>query len=150
MISYSTNWMGPISMDWYEKNGVDYEKVKYSGGRIDIYGLDPEEFWGGRGEHSLPLMRTEDWNLFSDWLDDFESEELMSLIEILQEYRQDTGHVIRWWKDDEWLNVLEEWKNAEESEVSCKTHPDAPHGFNRNASHSMGRYVCNCEFWEEK
>lgn len=33
-------------------------------------------------------------------------------------------------------------------EVPCKTHPDAPHGFNRNASHSMGRYVCDCEFWE--
>ena len=34
-------------------------------------------------------------------------------------------------------------------EVPCKTHPDAPHGFNRNASHSLGRYVCDCEFWEE-
>jgi len=34
-------------------------------------------------------------------------------------------------------------------EVPCKTHPDAPHGFNRNSSHSLGRYVCDCEFWEE-
>lgn len=34
-------------------------------------------------------------------------------------------------------------------EVKCKTHPDAPHGFLRNASHSMDRYVCECEFWEE-
>lgn len=34
-------------------------------------------------------------------------------------------------------------------EVPCKTHPNAPHGFNRNASHSLGRYVCDCEFWEE-
>jgi len=33
-------------------------------------------------------------------------------------------------------------------EVPCKTHPDAPHGFNRNASHSEGRYVCDCEYWE--
>ncbi len=30
----------------------------------------------------------------------------------------------------------------------CKDHPDAPHGFDRNASHSAGRYVCECEFWE--
>lgn len=30
----------------------------------------------------------------------------------------------------------------------CKTHPDAPHGFLRNASHSEGRYVCECEYWE--
>lgn len=33
-------------------------------------------------------------------------------------------------------------------EVPCKTHPDAPHGFNRNASHAEGRYVCDCEHWE--
>ena len=31
----------------------------------------------------------------------------------------------------------------------CKTHPSAPHGFLRNASHNSGRYVCECEHWEE-
>jgi hypothetical protein len=31
----------------------------------------------------------------------------------------------------------------------CKTHPSAPHGFLRNASHNAGRYVCECEHWEE-
>jgi hypothetical protein len=30
----------------------------------------------------------------------------------------------------------------------CKDHPDAPHGFDRNASHSEDRYVCECEYWE--
>jgi len=29
----------------------------------------------------------------------------------------------------------------------CSNHIDAPHGFNRNASHSVGRYVCDCEGW---
>ncbi|NBU33799.1 hypothetical protein EBS40_04165 [bacterium] len=33
--------------------------------------------------------------------------------------------------------------------VQCNPHPDAPHGFMRDASHSAGRYVCECEFWEE-
>jgi hypothetical protein len=33
--------------------------------------------------------------------------------------------------------------------MTCKTHPDAPHGFVRSASHSEDRYVCECEFWEE-
>lgn len=33
--------------------------------------------------------------------------------------------------------------------VPCKTHPDAPHGFCRNSSHTAGRYVCECEHWEE-
>lgn len=31
---------------------------------------------------------------------------------------------------------------------TCNPHPDAPHGFNRNASHSEDRYVCDCEGWE--
>jgi hypothetical protein len=30
----------------------------------------------------------------------------------------------------------------------CKDHLDAPHGFDRNASHSADRYVCECEGWE--
>jgi hypothetical protein len=30
----------------------------------------------------------------------------------------------------------------------CKTDPRAPHGFDRNASHSADRYVCECESWE--
>ena len=33
--------------------------------------------------------------------------------------------------------------------MTCKTHPDAPHGFMRDASHSAGEYVCECAFWEE-
>jgi hypothetical protein len=32
--------------------------------------------------------------------------------------------------------------------MTCKTHPDAPHGFDRNGSHSEDRYVCMCEHWE--
>ena len=34
------------------------------------------------------------------------------------------------------------------SSVKCNPHPDAPHGFLRDASHSAGRYVCECESWE--
>jgi hypothetical protein len=33
-------------------------------------------------------------------------------------------------------------------EPSCKDHPDAPHGFDRNASHNADRYVCDCEGWQ--
>ena len=31
--------------------------------------------------------------------------------------------------------------------AKCSDHPDAPHGFNRSASHAEGRYVCDCEGW---
>jgi len=37
---------------------------------------------------------------------------------------------------------------AAEPEAECSDHPDAPHGFDRNASHNSGRYVCTCEGWE--
>ena len=30
---------------------------------------------------------------------------------------------------------------------ACLTHTDAPHGFNRNASHTNNRYTCDCEGW---
>jgi hypothetical protein len=30
---------------------------------------------------------------------------------------------------------------------NCNPHPDAPHGFDRNASHNEGRSVCDCESW---
>ena len=29
----------------------------------------------------------------------------------------------------------------------CSNHSDAPHGFDRNASHNEVRYVCTCEGW---
>jgi len=54
----------------------------------------------------------------------------------------------------EWMNWLVEkaWNEAQKAAWSetppCKTHPDAPHGFDRNASHSADRYVCECEGWE--
>ena len=123
MISYSTNWMGPISMTWFRDRGlteyttkVQKEDCKYTGrkkgevysheeiaisysaGRIDIYGVPGELY---PIEYSLPIMRSEDWNLFSTWLDDLETETLWTFEQILEEYRQDTGHVIRWWKEEE-------------------------------------------------
>jgi len=49
---------------------------------------------------------------------------------------------------------LDNWRKesddgADDGVVKCKTHPDAPHGFLRNASHNADRYVCECEHWEE-
>jgi hypothetical protein len=32
--------------------------------------------------------------------------------------------------------------------MKCKDHPEAPHGFDRDASHAAGEYVCECESWE--
>ncbi len=37
---------------------------------------------------------------------------------------------------------------GQRSGIRCNEHPDAPHSFMRDASHSAGRYVCECESWE--
>jgi hypothetical protein len=49
------------------------------------------------------------------------------------------------------IEALEACKEALEQpaqEVECSNHPDAPHGFCRDASHIAGRYVCECEGWK--
>lgn len=38
-------------------------------------------------------------------------------------------------------------ETSKPDEHACHAHPDAPHGFNRNASHTADRYVCDCEGW---
>jgi hypothetical protein len=35
------------------------------------------------------------------------------------------------------------------TERECNPHPNAPHGFLRQASHAANRYVCECEWWDE-
>jgi hypothetical protein len=46
------------------------------------------------------------------------------------------------------VNIVTGLRLKEPEDVSCKTHPDAPHGFDRNMSHTLDRYVCECEYWE--
>lgn len=51
--------------------------------------------------------------------------------------------------NDEFIKpkTLDEIAAEMRQEVACNPHPDAPHGFDRNASHSLNRYVCDCEGW---
>ena len=130
MFSYSTNWMGPVSLDWYKERGLtemvthtlqskmlqntlrergfdieigdtyELEEVStyFATGRIDIRD-STKPGYDGWHELSLPLMHGEDWNDFSRWLEDFITEELWELEGIVAQYEQETGKVIRWWKD---------------------------------------------------
>lgn len=137
MISYSTNFMGPISMDWYRKRGLTHMATKtceseivrnalrtsqvfnypnieigdnydveeitthYAGGRIDIYGLDPEDYYDGTDEYALRVMHGEDWNALSDWLDEFVSEEQVPYDELIRLFEENYGKKIRW-ADEIW------------------------------------------------
>lgn len=96
MISYSTNWMGPVDRGWYEERGIDPENGYWSGGRIDIYGLDEVEYYCGRHEYGLPIMDGLSWNLFSEWLDNYETTELKTYEQLLSAFETDTDHKIRW------------------------------------------------------
>jgi hypothetical protein len=132
MVTYWTNFMGPISMNWYRERGLTrmvehtceselirnalrtskkfnypdieigdtYEleeiTVHYAGGRIDIHGLDPEEYYNGTDEYGLRVMHGEDWNALSDWLDEFESEEQVPYDELIALFEKHYGKKIRW------------------------------------------------------
>jgi len=91
MITYSTNWMGPINAKWIKENGSHW-----AAGRIDIYGVPDEHY---PIEYGLPPMHAEDWNGFSEWLDDLETEELLSFESILEKYFVDTGRIIQWFRE---------------------------------------------------
>ena len=115
MITYSTNMMGPYHTSWYEDNNIPYVEGKtfvskytgksitpkdyeqYAGGRIDIYGLDESEHWGGKSEYSVGVMKTESWNLLSDYLDDYESSELVSYEDLIEDFETRSKHKIEWW-----------------------------------------------------
>ena len=112
-ISYSTNWMGPVSTNWYKDRGFikDGEPFHsdmfnkmiyptditehYSIGRIDVRGTDNP--YGD--ELGLPMMRSEDWNRFGDWLSGFRTETMWKLNQLVEEYEK-TNPKIRWWDED--------------------------------------------------
>jgi hypothetical protein len=130
-IDYSTNLCGPISMDWFRDRGLtrmvdikittpmeariykanigDTVRVEdvteyWCGGRIDIYGLDETEHYGGMSEYGLPIMDGESWNKLSEWLDEYTSEELTSFEDLIIIFERETNHKIRW-ADDEFGEV---------------------------------------------
>ena len=97
--------MGPINLYWYEERGLlepdgVTPKIRYSAGRIDIRD-DTKPGYDGWHEYSLPPMHGEDWNHFSDWLWDFETEELWEFDEIIAQYEMESNRKIRWDNDSE-------------------------------------------------
>ena len=119
MIHYSTNWMGPVSMDWYRQRGLTQTESKtadadtmfynvgekyeteavtehYSCGRIDVRGV-PDEPYGL--EIGVPPMRSEDWRAFGRWLDDVQTMSVWTLDNLVEAYEHQTGKPIRWAKE---------------------------------------------------
>ena len=110
MITYSTNWMGPINLNWYEERKLLEEgsvepTTYYSAGRIDIRDSSKEGY-DGWNEYSLPPMHGEDWNDFSDWLESFQTHELWEFGDIVKLYEDASGRKIRW-AEDTWYKCYE-------------------------------------------
>ena len=130
MISYSTNWMGPISLDWFRERGLTEKKTRvvtedsvlvemgrkvgdvleydevttyYSGGRIDIRGV-PDEPYGL--EYGMAPMHGEDWNDFGDWLESFQTHELWEFEKLIACYESASNTKIRW-AEDTWYKCYE-------------------------------------------
>lgn len=122
-VRYSTNWMGPVSLDWYKERGLlkPVRKVleqdskfgagkagdvivanditeHYSCGRIDIRGTDGGGEWID-DEYGLGPMKSEDWNMLSDWLDTLETDFTWSKEDLLDNFERFIGRNIRWSKE---------------------------------------------------
>ena len=75
------------------------------------------------------------------------------LIRIMGTFDLSTGHADNWTDlldslESELRDVLGYYRETFKAERKCSSHPDAPHGFDRDASHNLDRYVCECEGWD--
>ena len=126
-VTYSTNWMGPVNMDWYRERGLTkivsefiekdqafgyfkagdtwtYEDITepYACGRIDIRDSNKEGY-DGWDEYDLEPMHSEDWNALSEYLWDLTTETQLSYDDLIAGFEDYYGKKIRWWNDDDEL-----------------------------------------------
>jgi len=92
-IRYSTNWMGPISKQWYTNRGL--EPWTYSAGRIDVRGGDTGRYGT---EIGLDPMLSEDWVAFGNWLSTFETDDVWPLKDLVEMYERKNPK-IRWYHE---------------------------------------------------
>lgn len=128
MVTYNTNWMGPISTHWYRERGLtrrvtkiltegrefypeglgpgdvwEYDEITtyYSAGRIDIRDSEKEGYEGWN-EYSLAPMHGEDWNALGDWFMRLNTETQWSYEKLISTFEEEVlGRSIRWWKEEE-------------------------------------------------
>jgi hypothetical protein len=73
----------------------------------------------------------------NEWFQAIEEKRLRSKKKLISDELSDTVKM-----------VMSEEDSDYNQEVPCKKHPDAPHGFDRDASLTQNRHVCECEYWE--
>lgn len=111
MVTYFLNWMGPISTNWYvdrglyTQTGTRYSKylkmdipvydksIELACGRVDVSGLDDQEYYDGKTEYHCPLMTKDSWNRFSEFLVEFNTEKLYTFDELVNEYEKNNPKI---------------------------------------------------------
>lgn len=93
-ITYSTNWMGPHPT-YYTQTGIPHDSV--AGGRLDIYGLNPDEHYNGQSEYGIPFMHRDDWVAFSEWVLTLTTDTVLPFETIISMFEESHGK-IRWVK----------------------------------------------------
>jgi hypothetical protein len=91
MISYSTNFMGPMSLQWYRDRGIPFVNkhtpaTMYAGGRIDVYGLSEYDYYEGKTAIGLPIMSVSSFNTFSTFLQGLKTHKLLSYDQLVELY----------------------------------------------------------------
>jgi hypothetical protein len=74
-----------------------------------------------------------------------EIQEAKDILKDIEAYLAKPAEKTKVWDAEGYDALCQEFFCAKQQD--CNPHPDAPHGFIRNASHAAGRYVCECEGW---
>lgn len=78
--------MGPISLQWYRDRGIDPNLQQYAGGRIDVYGMNENDYYAGATAIGLPVMKAQCFNSLSAFLRGFTSSSLLRYDELIMLY----------------------------------------------------------------
>lgn len=117
-----------INQEICELNVKDF--IKMVEGKEDLFG---RPIWWTQWPND---NKKETKNMIEKNLEIYSKSQIVKALNYAEEMRQ------------KYIQDYEESLNQGKVEFGCKTHPDAPHGFVREASYVEGGYVCECELWE--
>lgn len=107
--TYSTNYMGPAGLWWYEKNAVPYIEVtsyselfkkeitrkvyeQYAGGIRRWCNDESDPDYSRYGDElEVPILPASEWSKLSVWCDNLVTDSLLTWEELAKRYEEETG-----------------------------------------------------------
>jgi hypothetical protein len=96
-------------------------------------------------EMALEVLEYIDWKDQTLWQDETKEALRQALAQPDTDLQESIKKGTKAWAGVDPTKWVEELRG---DDTKCKDHPDAPHSFDRNASLTEDRYVCECEYWE--